>query len=267
MKKALVLTIMILTLSLQTFAQVDYSFGHVSKKRDFKHVPTVGIKGGLTFYDMNFSKADYNNLPGKMVMNPGFGAFIEYDLNLWKIQGITIGGEIMAISRGYEKDFYYRDRIREIDKMNAKYIDLRVPVSYYLFSNSTVSPYIFVAPDFAFCYGGTWEKTYPNGEIQNQSVNIAESDAVIAPYDICLNMGAGFRFKIKYPVFSLIVKLDASYNLGLMNVKTKIDGDPIDVGSYSFEKEIRKNQGFEFMLSIGMPLKLNLKHDACWGWR
>ena len=265
MKKALVLTIMILALSLQTLAQVDYGFGHVSRKRDFKHIPTVGVKGGYTFYDMKFSITDYNKLPGKMVMNPGFGAFIEYDVNLWKIQGITIGGELMAISRGYEKDFDYRGSIHEIDRMDAKYIDLRIPISYYLFSENAVTPYVFVAPDFAFCYGGTWSKTYPNKEVTNQSVDIAESNAVIAPFDLCLNMGAGCRFRIKHPVFSVIIKMDASYNLGLLNVKTSNDGHPVDVSTYTFEKEIRKNQGFEFMLSIGMPLKLNLKHDACWG--
>lgn len=247
-------------------AQVDYSFGHVSRKRDFKHVPTLGIKGGLSIYDMSFSIKDYNDLPGKYVMNPGFGLFVEYDLNLRKLQGLTIGAEIMSLSRGYMKEFDFRGNIHEIDKMDSKYIDLRIPVSYY-FNDAAVSPYIFVAPDLAFCYGGTWSKTFPDGELDDISVNISESDAVIKPFDISLNMGAGVRFKIKRPVYTVIIKLDGSYNFGFMNVKSKENGKPTDVFAYSFDEEKRHNRGFEFMLSIGMPLKLNLKHDACWGWR
>lgn len=267
MKKILVLTIILLSAVFQTMAQVDYSFGHVAKKRDFKHVPTVGIKGGLGFYNMHFSIKEYNKLPGNNVMNPGFGLFVEYDLNISKLQGLAIGGEIMSIGRGYKKDFTFRGKIREIDQMESKYIDLRIPVSYYFMNYSTVSPYIFVAPDFAYCYGGTWSKTFPDGEVNDISVNISDSDAVISPFDISLNMGVGVRFKIKHPVFTVIVKLDGSYNLGLMNVKSKENGKPSDVYAYSFYNEIRNNRGFEFMLSIGMPLKLNLKHDACWGWR
>lgn len=257
---------MLLAAVSQSTAQVDYSFGHVARKRDFKHVPTLGIKGGLTFYDMKFSIKDYNKLPGEHVMNPGFGLFIEYDVNLRKLQGLTIGGEIMSIGRGYKKDFSFRGNIREIDQLNAKYIDLRIPVSYYFMSLSSVSPYIFVAPDFAFCYGGNWSKTFPDGEVSNISVDISESDAVIRPFDIALNMGVGVRFKIKHPVYTVVIKIDGSYNLGLMNVKSKNDGRPVDVYAYAFDNEIRHNRGFEFMLSIGMPLKLNLKHDACWGW-
>ena len=258
--------IVFLAMGLQTMAQVDYSFGHVSRKRDFKHIPTLGIKGGLSLYDMKFSIKDYNKLPGKSVINPGFGIFIEYDVNLRKLQGLTIGGEIMSLNRGYIKEFEFRGNIHEIDKMDAKYIDLRVPVSYY-FTDNNVTPYVFVAPDLAFCYGGTWSKIYPNKEVDDVSVSISESDAVIKPFDLSLNMGVGVRFKIKHPVFTVIIKLDGSYNLGLLNIKTKENGKPVDVYAYSFDKETRHNRGFEFMLSIGMPLKLNLKHDACWGWR
>lgn len=266
MKRIFAIIIVLFAMSIQSMAQVDYSFGHVSRKRDFKHVPTFGVKGGLSLYDMKFSIKDYNKLPGKSVMNPGFGVFIEYDVNLRRLQGLTIGAEVMALSRGYQKEFDFRSNIREIDKMDSKYIDLRIPVSYY-FTEASVSPYIFVAPDFAFCYGGTWSKTFPNNEVEDISVNISESDAVIKPFDISLNMGAGVRFKIKHPVFTVIVKLDGSYNFGLLNVKSKENGKPADVFAYSFDEEKRYNRGFEFMLSIGMPLKLNLKHDACWGWR
>lgn len=269
MRKILAITIILFAFCFQTLAQADYGFGNVvKKKRDLKHIPTVGVKGGLGFYDMSFSDKNYDKLPGKLVMNPGFGVFVEYDVNIKYMQGLAIGAEIMSIGRGYQKEFMFRNTIREIDKMSTKYLDIRIPISYYFVNDNTISPYIFVAPDFGYCYGGTWSKSFPDDdEVDDISVDISQSDAVIAPFDISLNMGAGVRFKVIRPVYTIIFKLDGSYNMGLLNVKPSNNGQPIDVYAYTFDdKEIRRNHGIEIMLSIALPLQFNKHHDACWGW-
>ena len=62
------------------------------------------------------------------------------------------------------------------------------------------------------------------------------------------------------------IKLEADYNLGLLNTLSSTNGIPIDVYAYTFEKETRKNRGFEIMLSIGIPLKFEKHFDPCSGW-
>lgn len=269
MKKIFGILIIVFAISLQTMAQVDYSFGYIKKKRDFKNVPTIGIKGGITLYSMHFSDANYNDLPGKYLLKPGYGIFVEYDVNIKNTPGFTIGAELMAVNRGYTKEFVLRPGsadIQEIDKLDAKYIDLRIPFGYRFYSDQTVNPYIFAAPYVGFCYGGAISKEFPNGESTDQTVDISQSDAVINPLDAGVILGAGIRFNIKFDVFSLVLKLDGSYNFGLMNTYSKTDGVPADLYAYTFTDDSRNNRGFEFMLSLGLPLKFNFLHDACHGW-
>ena len=269
MKKFLAILFFVFAISLQTIAQVDYSFGYIKKKRDFKNIPTIGIKGGMTLYSMRFSDANYNSLSSEYVLHPGFGVYVEYDMNIRNMQGFTIGAELMSVNRGYHKEFTFRPGsadIQEIDKLDAKYIDLRIPFGYRFNNEEAVNPYVFVAPYVGFCYGGSISKEFPNGEADNQSIDIADSDAVINPLDFGLILGAGLRFNIKFEVFSLILKLDASYDLGLMNTYSKTDGNPVDLYAYTFTDDTRKNRGFEIMLSIGLPLKFNFLRDACYGW-
>lgn len=266
MKKSISLIFLVIVISFTTMAQVDYSFGYIKKKRDFKNIPTIGIKGGMTLYTMHFSDNNYNDLPGEYIATPGFGVFIEYPINIKNIQGFTIGAELMSIGRGYKKDFMYRETIREIDKLETNYIDLRIPFGYCFFSDQMFNPYVFVAPDFAFCYGGTYSKEFPDGQHENMSVDIAKSDAVISPFDLSLIMGAGIRFNFKFEVFTMVLKLDGSYNFGILN-NNRTNGNPVDVYAYAFDdNDKRQNRGFEFMLSIGLPLKFNFLHDACYGW-
>ena len=59
MKKLLAILVFVL-LGLNLTAQVDYSFGNVKNKRDRGVVPTIGIKGGLTHYYMDFAYKEYN---------------------------------------------------------------------------------------------------------------------------------------------------------------------------------------------------------------
>lgn len=269
MKKFTAILVLLLAISLQTMAQVDYSFGYIKKKRDFKNVPTIGIKGGLTLYSMRFSDSNYNDLSGNYVLKPGFGVFVEYDVNIKNIQGFTLGVELMSVNRGYHKEFVFRPGsadIKEVDDLDAKYIDLRIPFGYRFNSEQTVNPYVFVAPYVGFCYGGAISKEFPDGQHENLSVDISKSDAIINPLDLGLIMGAGVRFNFKFEVFSLILKLDASYDLGLMNTYSTVNGNPTDLYAYTFLNETRRNKGFEFMLSIGLPLKFTFLRDACYGW-
>lgn len=264
MKKLVAILLLLLAVGFQAVAQVDYSFGNIKKTRKLKNIPYVGIKGGFTFYDMHFSNKAYNKLSGEMIMSPGYGVFLECPFG--KPRGLSIGFEFMMIERGMKKSFEHLG-VQEVNQINSKYFDLRIPVTYYFMISDYVNPYFFGAVDAAFCYGGTDKVEFPNNEYHDSSVDIAQTDAVLNQYNISLAAGVGVRFNIIFETFTMPIKLDASYNFGLNNVKSDVKGNPVNVYAYySDDKDSWRNRGIEIMLSIGIPLKFNRMHGACYGW-
>lgn len=263
MKKLLTILFFIV-LGLNLTAQVDYSFGNIKHKRDKSTIPTIGIKGGLTNYHMHFAYDRYNNLPNDFVLKPGFGVFIEYPLK--KFKGFTIAGELMMIERGYKKSFNFRGDVPEVDEIKANYLDVRIPITYYFMRTRVLNPYVFAAPDFGLCYSGNISKTFSDNPEYNQSIDITKTNAMNS-FDMSVAVGAGLRCNIHFQVFSLILKLDGSYNFGLLNTNGAKDPTYIDNIAYHVKDDSRYNRGFELMFSIGLPLKFNFLHDSCWGWR
>lgn len=265
MKKLTAILIFVLALGFQTVAQVDYSFGNIKKKRNMRNVPTIGIKGGYTMNNMHFANKVYNDLSGDGVNAPAYGLFLEFPSS--KYLGFSLGFELLMVQRGMTKDFMFRNLYHEIDKVETKYIDFRIPVTYYFFRYSVINPYIFVAADFAWCYSGVVSKNFPDNSDWNLSVDMSKSDAVMRPYDISAIAGVGLRFNLNFEVFTIVIKLDADYNFGLINTIPSEKGTPIDVNAYTFDKDdTRTNRGLEFMVSIGLPLKFNFARDACTRW-
>ena len=264
MKKLFVILMLLFAVGFQAMAQVDYSFGNMKRSRKLKNIPYIGIKGGLTAYDMHFSNKSYNDLSSDIVLKPGFGVYVEFPVS--KPRGLSFGGDLMMIERGMKKSFNHLG-VKEVNQIESKYVDLRIPVRYYFLISDYVNPYVFGAVDAAFCYGGTDKVTFPDGEYNGSSVDISQSDAVITPFDLSLMLGGGVRFNVIFESFTLAIKLDAAYNFGLLNVKSKVEGQPVNVYAYHTEDtQSWRNTGVELMLSIGIPLKFNRMHDSCWGW-
>lgn len=262
MKKLFTLLFLVV-LSLNVMAQVDYSFGNIKHKREKSTIPTIGIKGGLTSYHMHFAYDKYNKLSDDFVLKPGFGLYIEYPIK--RLKGFTVGGEVMMIERGYRKSFKFRGDMPEVDEIKASYLDLRIPITYYFRHTEVLNPYIFIAPDFGFCYGGEMSKTFADNQENNTSVNLSKSDAMNS-LDISLAAGVGIRYNIHFQVFTMVLKLDGSYNFGLLNTNGAKEPKYADNLAYHVKDDSRFNRGFEVMFSIGLPLKFNFLHDSCWGW-
>lgn len=261
--KKLVTLLFLIVLSVNLSAQVDYSFGNIKNKRDKGVVPTIGIKGGLTHYYMDFAYKNYNKLSNDFVLKPGFGLYIEYPIK--KVKGLAISGELMMIERGFQKSFKFRGDMNEVDQIKAKYLDVRIPIIYYFRPNKLLAPYLFVAPGFGFCYGGEFSKKFLNNSQYNTSVDISRSNAMNS-FDINLALGVGLRYNIHFQVFTLVLKLDGSYNLGLLNTNGAKEPVYVDNLAYHVKDASRYNRGLEVMFSIGIPLKFNFLHDSCWGW-
>lgn len=262
--KKLISILFFVALSVNLVAQHDFSFGNVRNNREKSSAPIAGVKVGLTSYHMDFAYKKYNKLPNDMVLKPAFGLFIEYPVKL--INGLSIGADFLMINRGFRKSFDLRGEVKETDEISAQYFDIRIPVTYYLFNSRKLTPYIFVAPDFALCYAGTFSKSFPDYPDYNTSVDVSKSDA-LSSYDICLALGAGLRYNLRLRSFTMTFKLDGAYNLGFLNTNGATESNYVDKITYNVEETGRFNRGLEFMLSVGMPLKINRTYDACRSWR
>lgn len=269
MRRALTILTILLSLGFASMAQADYGFGG-SIKNGKPSIPIIGLKGGLTSYDMKFSDKDYNKLNGKSISSIGYGVFVEYPSK--RINGLSVGAEVMLVEKGYFKEFNARPNgvnIKKTEQIDAKYCDIRIPVSYRFLPEKRINPYVFVAPDLSFCYGGTQKHEFPdNNELQTQSVDLSKSDAVLTQTDISVVAGIGLRFNIPINRNVYVIKLDGAYNFGLNNVKSQQDSKYANVHAwYSEDKESWNNKGYEIMLSIGIPLIFNRMEGACKSWR
>ena len=262
--KKLISILFFVALSLNLAAQHDFSFGNATNNRDKSIVPIVGIKAGLTSYHMDFAYEEYNKLPNDMVLKPAFGFFVEFPMKL--VNGLSVGVDLLMINRGFRKSFDLRGEVKEIDEISAQYFDVRIPLTYYFFDAKKLTPYIFVAPDFALCYAGEFSKSFPDNSDYNTTVDVSKSDA-LSSYDVCLALGAGFRYNLRLRSFTMTFKLDGAYNLGFLNTNGATESNYADKITYNIDDEGRLNRGLEFMLSIGIPLKFNRTYDACRGWR
>ena len=272
MKRFLTIIMLLLAVGFQAAAQVDYSFGNIKKKRDKSYVPIAGFKGGLSMYNYSFSDKDYGKLPGKALIAPGYGIFFEYPLR--SIKHSAIGFEIMLIEKGYKKEFNARPNgvnIPKIEQIEAKYVDFRIPFSYLFLTKKMLNPYIFAAADLSYCYGGTQKHEFPDNEAEYpaQSVDISATDAVVKPIDISVLVGAGLRYNIRVNRSTFVVKLDGSYNFGLLNIKSNNkDVTYTNVNAWSSEeKGSWHNRGLELMVSLGIPLKYDRRQDSCKKWK
>lgn len=267
MKKLLTIIVIFVSLCLQTVAQADYGFGTSHKKG--KIVPIAGLKLGYTSYDMKFSDKDYDKLPGKSVNALGYGLFVDFPLQV--VNGLSVGVEALLVEKGYSKEFNARPNginVAKKEAINAKYLDIRIPVSYRFLPDKMINPYVFVAPDLSFCYGGTQKHEFPdNSDYPSNSVNLSKTDAVLSQSDISFLAGIGIRFNITVKRNVYVVKLDGAYNFGLTNVKSQKDGEFANVHAwYSEDKDTWKNKGFELMLSVGIPLIFDRMEGACKKW-
>ena len=73
------------------------------------------------------------------------------------------------------------------------------------------------------------------------------------------------RFNFNFNKFSMLMKIEAAYNYGIMDTFSKMEHDgttpPVNVNAYNTTGK-RLTRGLECCISIGIPLKFAEK-DAC----
>ena len=261
MRKFLLLSVLILASCYFLPAQNYAAFSGKDKK--FNAV-LVGLKGGYSSYHTSFSVNPYSDAEFLNVSNYVIAAFAEFPIN--SVYGLSVSAEAALVERGFDIKYTFRNVYDSQDVLNAKYLDLRIPLTYRFFPSKVINPYLFVSPELCFCYGG--ENTMNIGDY-HYVVDISESDAVINPIDLGLAFGGGLRFNIPMNEYYLVLKLDMAYHLGLLNTISKkaLNGDVSYINVNATGNQplgYRGNKGFEAMITLGFPL-IHKVQDACMG--
>ncbi len=206
----------------------------------------VGFRYCWNHADMNYSHKMFNIYTHKDYWQNGFGFFITHRVSSY----FAIRPEIDFIGRGAMLKF------EDINyKMDAKYVDLRLPLIVSFAPHSAVNPYLFVAPELCIVREG--EITFKSDHTGKLTTDLAEGN--IRPYDIGVCGGLGLEIPIRIGEFRFSIAGEAGYSLGLLNTfsEEELDGDAIvlNPSAYTFTPEgSRNNRGIEAAVTITLPL-------------
>lgn len=206
----------------------------------------IGFRYLWNYADMNYTHKMYDIYKHKDFWQNGFGFFMTNHIS----SHFAIRPEIDFIGRGTSLKF------EDISyKLDAKYVDLRIPLIVSLAPNSAVNPYLYVAPEVCIVREG--EITYKSNQTGKITTDLAEGN--IRPYDVGVIGGLGLEIPIRIDNFRFSIAAEAGYNLGLLDTFSddELDGDAIvlNPSSYTYTPESsRNNRGIEGAVTISFPL-------------
>lgn len=254
-------------------------------KNDRSNAISIGVKGGVNWPYMDFTDPNLAQLPHKplydtlflfpqtingtrsykdtllLSFKPMFGVFVDIPLN----EHVSIAPEIMYVKRGMRTNYMNRDGLNVDHSIRSQSVDLRVPLVFN-FKLETVQPYAFVAPDFGLVSGGNIQQTVMKNDTLLVSYDsLAINASNMNPFHFSVLGGVGMRFNFNFNKFSMLMKIEAAYNYGIMDTFSKMEHDgttpPVNVNAYNTTGK-RLTRGLECCISIGIPLKFAEK-DAC----
>lgn len=274
--KRLFLIGMILLAALPMLAQVD---GESYRKAKQRYVG-VGVKAGVFLPGYNYGLgSDLNRLPkDDVILNlirPMAGALVEIPVG----NNAYFAPELIWIQKGDSRHFKnvpLNDSIRYTAIVN--YLDLRLPVEVLIPVGNKFQPYLFGGVDIGVVM--PYIDTLPLVKkplnlsgviIEETSANITEVDvnkSNMSPLDFGVFAGAGLRYTIDFDRFSMVLKFQAAYTMGLLNtysrkeVFSQAPAANLGNGGTHYAVGRRFNRGMECTFSLVIPLHF-LGNDAC----
>lgn len=211
---------------------------------------SIGFRYAWNHADMNYSHKMFNMYKHKDFWQNGFGFFLTHRVS----DHFAIRPEIDFIGRGTML------RFEDISyKLDAKYVDLRLPLVVSLAPHAVVNPYLFVVPELCIVREG--EITYKSDQTGKIAIDLAEGN--IKPYDVGVMGGLGIEVPIRIENFRFSIIAEAGYSLGLIDTfsEDELDADALVLNPtpYTYTPESsRCNRGIEAAVAISFPLG-NLK--------
>lgn len=242
----------------------------------------IGVGGGYHSTNMRFSDIDENYFPtSKCMGSPLFSVFVQGEFGKERqyairpqLSFLKRGGKLTEIGKGSD-DFDYRNEVDDVNyTLKAHYIDLRVPLIYnFGKANSTIRPYVYLAPVFGFVTGGDitmlaeYQDDYPSAGDANvaSGYKMDLSKANMASTYFAGQIGVGLKFALPMAYDNMYIGVEANYECGFTDTygSKEKDGDAIDAlgNSIYMINGTRKFSGFELQATISIPFSAFKKRE------
>lgn len=225
----------------------------------------IGVSGGIHSNSTSISKLDKEIFPNPTSQTGGvFGIFAEFELGT--ARKFSLRPELMFLSRGTELNGISYKQSTGTGKLNyklqAEYVDLRVPVIYNFGEVNKIRPYLYVAPVFGFVRGGDISAVDDVAEykIDVTSANMASvyvAGAIGAGVKIPFSLGGGKQMHLG---------IEANYEYGFTDTYGSKEKDGKAFAQLFFPvydiQGTREFSGFEIKATLSVPLSVFKKSNA-----
>ena len=226
-----------------------------------------GVGGGYRLTHMGFSDINEDLFPENEWGGSGvYSFFVQGEFGRERnfavrpqLSFLDRGGKLTGIGR----DLWTDDMNDVWYKLNAHYIDIRVPLIYnFGKAGAAVRPYVYVAPVLGFVTGGEIEMLSEYEDCSVEGYRMDLSDANMSSTYFAAQLGVGVKFRIPVASDYCYLGVEASYEYGFTDTyggKEK-DGDANDVAqlfnaNYAISGS-RKFQGIEFQATLSVPFSI-----------
>jgi len=270
--KRMLLIVFALLLALPLFAQVDGE-SYYKKKQD--HHIAVGIKGGLYLPHYYYGDgSDLNALHDSLLLRIRPIAGIQCEIPVG--YNAYFAPELLWIKRGDFRIFQnvpLNGTVNYCAKVN--YLDLRLPLEVTLYNEKKLNPYLFAGLDFGVVlpyidslpFVGEVDMNL-SGEISSDANEVDVNSSNMAPFDFGVFGGVGLRYTLDFDRWSLVLKLEAAYSMGLLNtysekeITSQAPAANLGNGGTHYSVGRRFNRGLECTFGVMLPLHFK-GGDAC----
>ena len=220
---------------------------------------SVGIKGGVNFPRMLYLHNETMSQTDQgILVKPVAGVYADIPLNRW----MSVAPEIMYVERGTSMTYQHHSGSTVNYDMHLKYADVRLPLELRWPMKSVAQPYAVVGAEVGLCLGDSirMKRTAPIAFDESVAVGLANMN----PLHVGVFGGVGIRNRMAVGQRDLILKVAATYHLGLLDSYSPMEKDGMaqaqNVNAYQVVGQ-RLPEGLE--LTVGAALSLHRHRDAC----
>ena len=238
-------------------AQKAYFPEAAGRKTKVSNGVVFGIKVGANSTWLYYTNPHLKVLPHDLMIGPMASVFIEVPFH----DVFSFAPELNVQQKGGATSYIYEQDYHVEYKLKAMCVSARLPLLVYVPVSQYFKPYVFGAAEIGRAIEGSISLSQPGLEIPEVSLPISASNM----NEWCWGplVGTGFRVNLPLPRFTLVMKLDAAYNLGLSDSFSVLEHDetavPTNVHAYNHQGA-RFLRGIELSFGIGFA---SAKRSVC----
>lgn len=215
-----------------------------------------GIKAGANSTRIYYTNPHLSKLPHDLMIGPTASVFVEVPF----LYVFSVAPELNVQQKGGATSYIYEQNYHVEYKLKTMYVSARIPLLLYVPVSEYFKPYVFGSAEIGRAIGGSISLSQPGLEIPEVSLPISESN--MNEWYWGPIVGAGFRVNLPLPHFTLVMKLDAAYSLGLSDTFSTQEHDetavPTNIHAYNHQG-VRFFRGLEFNVGVGVvPAKKSI---------